>query len=140
MQVERYIYDGSAKTEFYELVGAFHQKYVEHLVMGGVDDVGTDIEEIKMSKHPQSTLEYCQKVMGGVKNIKPFCTLQLLSDMIVEHECIFTELDDDNDWFCQDIFMIQTVMNYPFAETYSCQFWSTKYDLSKKDVLDFWKE
>ena len=105
--------------------------------MGGVDEFGVDIEDIKMSKHPNTTQEYCEKVMGGVKAIKPFCIYQLLTDNTVEHECIFTQLDDNNDWFCDDIFMIQTVMNYPYSETYSCQFWTTKFDLCKKDVLDF---
>jgi len=140
MVTERYIYDGSARIEFYELIGHFHEKHIDQLLMGGVDDTGTDIEDIKMCKHPQTTLEFCQKVMGGVKNIKPFCIIQLLSDNTVEHECIFTELVDDNDWFSGDIFMIQTVMNYPFAETYSCQFWTTDYDVNQRDVLDFWKD
>lgn len=140
MPSERYIYDGSARIEFYERIGIFHEKYIEHLLMSGVDKLEVDIEDIKMTKHPNTTLEYCKKVMGGVKTVKPFCTFQLMSDSRVEHECIFTELNDDNDWFANDIFMIQTVPNYPYPSKFSCQFWTTKYDLIKEDVLDFWEQ
>ena len=46
-------------------------RYVYHLLMSGLAPKGTDLESIKMSKSPQINRKYCERVVGGLTNIKP---------------------------------------------------------------------
>ena len=68
---EKYIFNGDAAEIFYEKLDTLHERYVYHLLLSGVAPKGADIESVKMTKNPDVSRKYCEKVVGGLVNIKP---------------------------------------------------------------------
>lgn len=119
--VERFIYDGCAENSFYNKLDGIHDKYVYHLLLSGVAEKGQDLESIKMTKSPTVSRKYCERVVGGLVNLKPQIILELVEDKLAKLECIFTHVNDDKE--LNHLFMIQNVMDWPELGKYSCQVW-----------------
>ena len=113
---EKYIFNGDAVEIFYEKLDTLHEKYVYHLLLSGVAPKGTDIESVKMTKNPDVSRKYCEKVVGGLVNIKPDISVALQEDGQIKLQCIFTKVTDH-------LFMIQNVMDWPKIDGFSCQVW-----------------
>jgi hypothetical protein len=121
MPCEKYIFNWDASEAFYEKLESLHDEYVYHLLLSGVAPLGTDLESIKMTKNPDVSLAYCQRVVGGLKNIGPHVEASLMEDKKVKLECIFTHINDKK--AINYLYMIQNVMNWPQLEVFSCQIW-----------------
>ena len=107
-----------------------------HLILNGVSEKGEDLESIKMTKNPDVSRKYCERVVGGLKNVKPLLISKLSGDNGIE--CIFTKLVD-NDLIGNALFMIQNVNNYPVNGKYSCQIWYLG-ETYIGDVKEIWDE
>ena len=118
---ERYIFNADAEELFYNKLNNLHDKYVYHLILSGAADKGTDIESIKMTKNPIVNRKYCEKIVGGLVNIKPQIISTLKEDGKVKLECIFTKIEDNK--YLNHIYMIQNVMDWPQLGKFSCQIW-----------------
>ena len=114
---EKYIFNGDAAEIFYEKLDTLHERYVYHLLLSGVAPKGADIESVKMTKNPDVSRKYCEKVVGGLVNIKPNIFAGLEEDKDIKLQCIFTQITDTN------LFMIQNVMDWPELGKFSCQVW-----------------
>ena len=119
--VERFIYDGCAEDSFYNKLDGSHASYVYHLLLNGVAAKGQDLESIKMTKNPTASKKYCERVVGGLVNVKPQIILKLVEDGFTKLECIFTHINDQEE--INHLFMIQNVMDWPELGKYSCQVW-----------------
>ena len=97
---------------------------------------GADLESIKMTKNPKTSKKYCERVVGGLKNVKPLLISKLSGQNGIE--CIFTMLNDD-ELIGNALFMIQNVNNYPVTGKYSCQIWYLG-ETYIGDVKDIWDE
>ena len=115
MPINKYIYNGDVKDIFHEKLDDFHEKYVLYLLLSGVASKGSDIESIKMTKNPDTSLKYCQKVVGGLKNIKPNIITSLTEDGNTLAQCIFTHLSP------KECILVQNVMNWTHLDDFSCQ-------------------
>ena len=62
------------------------------LVIG--QEKGEDLESIKMTKNPDVSRKYCERVVGGLKNVKPLLISKLSGDTGIE--CVFTKLTDND--------------------------------------------
>ena len=118
---ETFIFDTSAEEEFYRKLDDFHERFVYHLVLNGVAQEGDHLESIKMTKNPSSSLEYCQRLVGGLTNVKPKITIRLSEDNRTRIECIFTHIYDGN--LLNSMFMVQNVTDWPQLGKFSCQVW-----------------
>ena len=129
---EKYIFNGDAAEIFYEKLDILHERYVYHLLLSGAAPKGTDIESVKMTKNPDVSRKYCEKVVGGLVNIKPNIVVTLEEDKEIKLQCIFTQITDAN------LFMIQNVMDWPQLGKFSCQVWylgqTTTYQI--KEIWD----
>lgn len=114
---EKYIFNGDAVDIFYEKLDGLHERYVYHLLLSGVAPKGADIESVKMTKNPDVSRRYCEKVVGGLVNIKPDIVVTFQEDSEIKLQCIFTQITDGN------LFMIQNVMDWPVLGKFSCQVW-----------------
>ena len=119
--VERFIYSADAENSFYSKLDGIHDSYVYHLLLSGVGEKGQDLESIKMTKNPTVTKKYCERVVGGLVNLKPQIILKLEEDKLTKLECIFTHINDKK--ALNHLFMIQNVMDWPELGKYSCQIW-----------------
>ena len=136
---EQYIFNGDTEKHFYEKLDSIHDTYVMHLMMSGVAEKGMHIEDIKMVKNPNTTMSYCKKLVGGLTHIKPSVIARLVEDKITRLECIFTKIRDGGDYFENDLFMIQNVIDYPKPGKFSCQIWYLG-EATTKQIEDHWYE
>jgi len=134
---ESYIFNADAKEQFYERLDSFHEKHVYYLLLSGVAPKGTDLESVKMTKNPQVSKKYCQRVVGGLVNIKPQVMISLVEDKLVRLQCILTTLND-NEYVNNELFMIQNVMDWPEINKFSCQVWYLGEETSINQVKDHW--
>ena len=118
---EQYIFNADAEEAFYGALDDLHDKYVYHLLLSGVAEKGTDLESVKMTKNPQTSIQYCKQVVGGLVNIKPQIVSRLVEDGQTRLECIFTHINDKK--HINHLFMIQNVMDWPEIKKFSCQVW-----------------
>jgi len=118
---EQYIFNGDAKDLFYEKLDKFHEKYVYHLLLSGVSPKGTGLESVKMTKNLDASRKYCERVVGGLINLKPDVIVRLVEDKADRLECIITKIDDNER--LNHTYMIQNVMDWPQIGNFSCQVW-----------------
>jgi hypothetical protein len=118
---ELYIFNADAEKLFYDKLNELHEKYVYHLLLNGLANEGADLESIKMTKNPDASKKYCQRVVGGLVNIKPEIKVKLIEDDSTRIECIFTKINDNE--HLNHVYMIQNVMNWPRIGGFSCQIW-----------------
>lgn len=130
---EQYIFSAETEEIFYEKLDDLHEKYVYHLLLSGTAPKGTDIESIKMTKNPISSTKYCEKVIGGLTNIRPQVISRLVEDRITRLECIFTNITENH------TFMIQNVMDWPQIEGFSCQVWYLG-ETTLGEIKEIWKK
>ena len=136
MQVYTYDSEKTSEYQFYKKLNKIHKEYVYHLILNGVSEKGADLESIKMTKSPNTSTKYCQRVVGGLKNVKPLLISKLSGDNGIE--CIFTMLDDD-ELIGRALFMIQNVNNYPVKGKYSCQIWYLG-ETQVNQIKEHWNE
>ncbi|MBC8416729.1 hypothetical protein H8E06_00180 [bacterium] len=91
------------------------------------------LDSIKMTKHPNATLEYCQKVVSALRHIRPQVAVKY-GDII---ECVFTKIDDGGNWFADDMFMVQCVIDWPKETHCSYQIWHLG-DITYSKVKEHW--
>ena len=130
---EQYIFSAETEEIFYDKLDRLHDEYVHLLLLNGVAPKGTDIESIKMTKNPDASLKYCQKVIGGLTNIKPQLVARLTEDRMTRLECIFTNISDNY------MFMIQNVMDWPKIDNFSCQVWYMG-ETQLKQIKEIWEK
>ena len=119
--MHHYIFNGDAAELFYEKLDELHDKYVYHLLLSGLASEGEDLESIKMTKNLGASRKYCERVVGGLVNIRPQVVARLMDDGFIRLECIFTRLEDGA--VGNYLYMIQRVMDWPKIGKYSCQIW-----------------
>lgn len=134
---DQYIFNADAKALFYEKLENLHERCVYHLLLSGVAPKGTDLESIKMTKNLDVSKEYCERVVGGLLNIKPEIIARLVEDGATKLECIFTKIDDKQKINCT--YMIQNVMDWPQIGNFSCQIWYMG-ETSMKEIKGHWDE
>lgn len=135
VKTEQYIFDSSAKDAFYEKIESLHEEYVYHLLMNGMSPKNANLESIKMTKSPQVSKKYCERVVGGLLNIKPSVVVKLLEDGVSKIECIFTKINDKD--HINHLFMIQNVIDWPVFNKFSCQIWYLG-DTSVEQIKEHW--
>ena len=132
-----YIFNADVSELFYNRLDELHDKYVYHLLLNGLASEGQDLESIKMTKSPNVNEKYCQRVIGGLVNLKPQVIVKLIEDKKTKLECVFTMLND-NEYVKYELFMIQNVMNWPEIGKYSCQVWYLG-DTSVNQINEHWE-
>ncbi len=133
---EQFIYNSDAEKSFYSKLDDFHDKYVYHLLLNGVDFKGANLESIKMTKNPATNKKYIARVVGGLLNVKPDVVVKLIEDGKTRLECIITVLDD-NEYIYKEVFMIQNVMDWPEIGKFSCQIWYLG-EVGLQDIKRHW--
>lgn len=138
MNTERYIFDHTAREFFYTSLKSIHTKYVDKLVMCGVDAIGADIETIKMTRM-FNEIGYLKRVMGGMKQVKPGVHILLTDESSnTEAECFITYLDNQDD--VKGTYMIQNIHNYPEAGKCLYQFWKFNTNLPDIDINNIYND
>ena len=132
---DQYIFDVDASKAFYEKLDNLHENYVYHLILNGVADKGTHIESIKMTKNPLASKEYCERIVGGLLNIKPKMIVKLVEEKKTKLECFFTHIYDKE--YLNNIYMIQNVMDWPEIDKFSCQVWYLG-ETSVEQIKEIW--
>ena len=131
MSIERYLFQSDVEEFFYEKLDHFHDIFVLRLLLTGMADKVTNLERIKMTKMPEVSLKYCEKIVGGFKNIAPSAIVSLLNDKNPILECVFTEMYSHT-------FMIQNIMDYPQLGKFNCQVWYLG-EIGVDTVKNYWE-
>ena len=134
--LDQYIFSGEASKLFYKKLDDLHQKYVYHLLLSGLASEGQDLESIKMTKNPDVSLEYCEKIVGGFKNLTPQLIARLTEDGETRLECVFTKINDNKG--LNSLFMVQNVVGWTHFDDFSCQVWYLG-EISVNIIEEHWK-
>ena len=135
--IEQYLYNADTSEDFYDNLENLHDRYVYHLILNGVADKGTHLESIKMTKNPQVNKQYCERIVGGLLNIKPKMIVKLIERKKTKLECIFTHINDKE--YLNNIYMIQNVMDWPEVNKFSCQVWYMG-ETSVEQIKEVWNK
>ena len=130
-----YVFNDDASEFFFQKLDALHEEYVHHLLMSGLAPKGADLESVKMTKNPQVSRKYCERVVGGLINIKPQIITRLLEDKELRLECIFTKINDNE--HLNHLYMIQNVMDWPKLGSFSCQIWYLG-EITPNQIKEHW--
>jgi len=131
VKTEKYLFESDLERFFYEKLDTFHDAFVIHLLLTGMADKGTTLENIKMTKMPKVSLKYCERVVGGLKNVAPSAVVSLINERKPILECVFSHFDNHT-------FMIQNIMNYPQLGKFNCQVWYLG-EIGVDIIKDYWK-
>ena len=134
---EKYIFNGDTEKFFYDKLDELHEKYAYYPLLSGMAEKGTDLESIKMTKNPNTNKKYCQRVVGGLVNVKPEVIVRLVEDGLIRLECIFKKIDDNE--YINHLYMIQNIMDWPQIGNFSCQIWYLG-ETSMNEIKDHWNE
>ena len=134
---EQYIFNGDAEEKFSKKLEKLHKKYVYHLLMNGVAPLGTDLESIKMTKSRVVNDKYCERVVGGLLNLKPKIIARSIMERVLLAECAFFKIDDKEK--LNHIFMVQNIINWPAQGHFSCQIWYLG-ETTMKQIKALWDE
>lgn len=102
--------------------------------MNGAGPAGMPINEVKMTKHPESTYSFCNQVMSKLLKTKPHTVGRLIEDNKIIAENIFIQCLGYNEY---DNFMIQYIPVWLQDKFCSYQIWYVN-PASKQDIKDFW--
>jgi len=118
---EQYIFNQSAREVFEKKLEKLHDNYVYHLLMTGTAPIGTTLESVKMTKHGVAGQKYCERVVGGLVNLKPKIIVRLIEEYGLAAECLFTRIDDKES--LNHIYMVQNIIHWPQLGNFNCQIW-----------------
>ena len=135
--VKRYIFNADVEEAFFSKLDSLHDKYVYHLLLSGVAPVGANLESIKMTKNPETSEKYCERVVGGFLNIKPQIIVKFIEDKKTKLECIFTHINNNRN--LNLLYMIQNVVDWPKLGHFSCQVWYLG-DTTLFEVNEHWNK
>lgn len=107
------------------------------MLMCGVANNGTDIEEIPFSKTSGHPYEFYQALVYVAKRLKNNFSTRLISQKRLELECLFFDFSPPN--YLSQVYMIQNVMDWTNKNNFSCQFWELKEGLSVDLIKEFWR-
>ena len=134
---ETNIYIDEASLDFYEKLDFFHEHFIDKMLMCGVSNNGTNIEEIPFSKCAQEyNFDFYKALVFLVQKFKSFCGTQLINKKRLELECLFFDFSEPG--FSDNVYMIQNVMDWTSKKNFSCQFWKVQDNIDQKMIKEFW--
>ena len=131
MTTERHIFRGEISEGFATLVHDFHERFVDKMLICGVDKPGTALDSIKMTKNPNYGLDYYKKIVGGLMKFDPniyVCAINEQNNLLAE--MFLTRLNDKKT--INNVFLMQNVYNWEGTNLFCAQVWKLK----NNDLLD----
>ncbi len=138
METKRHIFSGEINNYFADKLHGFHDRFVETMLLCGVDKPGTALDEIKMTKNPSFTMAYYKKIVGGLLKFQPeiyICCIDENYELLAE--CYLTHLDNKKD--IDDIYLLQNVFNWDRTGLFCAQVWKLK-ENNMCNINRYWNE
>ena len=134
---ETNIYIDEASLDFYEKLDFFHEHFIDKMLMCGVSNNGTHVEEIPFTKCAREyNYDFYKALVFLVQKFQPFCISKLTNKKRLELECMFFDFSEPG--FSDNVYMIQNVMDWTSKNNFSCQFWKVKDNIKPDMILEFW--
>tara|TARA_B100000212_G_scaffold341984_1_gene326990 strand:- start:17941 stop:18357 length:417 start_codon:yes stop_codon:yes gene_type:complete len=136
LKTERHFFLGEANEFFAEKLHSFHDLFVETMLLCGVDEPGTSLDKIKLTKNPAHNLKYYKKIVGGLLKFPPSISISCIDQhQNLIAEMFFTHLDNGKD--INGIFLTQNVYHWDGTDLYCVQVWSLK-DIDLYYINNHW--
>lgn len=136
MKTERHIFQGEINEFFADKLHGFHNDYVETMLLCGVDNLGTPLDEIKMTKNPNHDMPFYKRLVGGFLTLDPSvfsCGIDQNGELLAE--MFFTYLNNGKD--VRGVFLLQNVYHWESPDYYCSQVWSLKTN-SLTEINNYW--
>lgn len=138
-----HLFTADTEPHFKRLLGELHDQFETKLLACGTDDIGVNIETVKMSTL-FNDYKYLSRIVGGMKKFKPDIHVMLLNDNDrPSFQCVMYELQsyfpDDNIPLLDGVFMIQNAYDYPSQGLCLYQLWETGDWSTLIDINNLWK-
>lgn len=116
-------------------IHSFHENFVKHFLLIGVDKKNTPLEEVKMTKNPAYSTLYFSRIIGGIQESPPLISVKnFLKEKIVSN-CVIYYLNNDQD--IDNFYMTQNIYNWNGSNLVCFQVWEMKcYNLI--ELNDHW--
>ncbi len=106
------------------------------MLLCGVDEPGTSLDKIKLTKNPAHNLKYYKKIVGGLLKFPPSISISCIDQhQNLIAEMFFTHLDNGKD--INGIFLTQNVYHWDGTDLYCVQVWSLK-DIDLYYINNHW--
>ena len=137
-----FLFTADTEPHFKRLLGSYHEQFNTKLLACGVDNIGVNIETVKMSTMFNDS-KYLSRVVGGMKKFQPDINVLLLDDDTdILFQCIIYELrsyfPNDTIPLLDGMYMIQNACKYPSPDKCLYQIWELQQDTSIKDINTLW--
>lgn len=119
---KKFIFLETAELEFYEKLETFFDCSVDMLLLSGIAENNSKIEDINFTTKTHFGDYYLSILEHGVKKIQPFAKVQLLIKNRLSMELIFYDFAVVEE--VSYIYMIQNIMDFTSQNDFSCNLWS----------------
>jgi len=120
-QIKKSIYLDDAAYDFYSKLDSFYDAHVGHLIMSGVAQNGSNLNQVNFSFSSDFIREFYEALMYVMQRIKPAFKSILISNKRLEVECIFYNFSSQ--FSNSQIYMMQNTMDWTSRENFNCQIW-----------------
>lgn len=111
----------NCESYFSKKVHDFHDEYVDSFLLIGIADPDSSLDEVKMTKNPQYSSLYHQRIVGGVMSVPPLIVCESFNQGKISASCSIFYLNNYQD--IEDFYMIQKVHNWQNQNLCSHQVW-----------------
>lgn len=125
-QIKKSIYLDDAAYDFYSKLDSFYDAHVGHLIMSGVAQNGSNLNQVNFSFSSDFTREFYEALVYVMQRIKPSFKSMLISNKRLEVECIFYNFGGQ--FSNNQIYMMQNTMDWTSRENFNCQIWQMNPD------------
>ena len=121
---------------FTKKIRSFHEAFVEHPLLTGVDSPNLALDKVKMTKNPKFTLLYYKRIVGGIMAGFPLITIKSFSKKTLRSYCAIHYLNNEED--IENFFYIQNVMNWGGTKKTCFQVWKLKSNSNLLEMNRHW--
>lgn len=121
---------------FEKKVRSFHDNYVKHFLLIGIDKEDSALDEIKMTKNPAYSGLYFSRIVGGIMESEPLILIKNFFNDKVTASCVLYYLNNHQD--IDNFYMLQKIYNWQGTKLVCFQIWEMESDNNLIDINDHW--
>jgi len=119
---DKYIFLDEAEPIFLEKFDGFNKYFIDNLLMCGIADNGTLINDIDFDKSEMHENLFYDILIGGIYGIEPQIDCQYIKDNRLKVQCSFYNFGESDG--INHIYMMINTMDYTSENDFACEVWS----------------
>ena len=118
----KYIFLDEAEPIFYEKLDGFYDYFINDLLMCGVAENGTIVNDIEFQQNDIHENLFYDILIGGIYGIQPQIDCQYIKDNRLKKQCSFYNFGESDG--VNHIYMMKNTMDFRVQTEFMCEVWS----------------